>query len=1075
MNFYKKFLKPKWQHRNPNVRQLALDNLNDPAILNEMAQKDESADVRRAAIKKVNDLGVLKQIAQQDKDSNVQEFAEQRFKQLFCCQKSDCPPLKTRLIWLNKITDVELIAYIAQYGSEPELRLSALKKIEREGLLGDITINDPASEVRFAAIEKITQQSTLERVIKSTRNSDKRISRKAREKLDELIEQKEHPKKIRKECQAICTQLELLARRLTSKGSLLQPEQVSSNSSKILKQERAEWQRLQTRWQAVVEEADTEFHPRFSKGKNTIIAVFDKYQEAIKREEAMAPLRKAKQALCEQIDALLIELKKYQRLNSEEDETLNQRINALQNEWTKIVRLDDINEEEEWQARFERSNQSIQKRQQQLQSHHQIANQLEALCTKADNLIEAKKLLKSEHLNNLQANWKKISQPDDHSLSLFSELKNRFEHCLTALQTRIKEQKGRQKQAVQKFEPLLTELETTLENGELKKAISLEQKARLLLKDIELLSTSPNKTLEKRLHACTLEINKLRSWQRWGSKLERENLCSQVEGLLDTEETLEKVVKITEQAQTSWKRVGSSGYSRELWERFNKACQTIYQRYREELCVQMENLSSDSDPEKAARLIRQAQSTWKNLGSHGHSPEIWERFNKACQTAYEPCRTHFNIKSQERDRNLFEKQSLCDRLEKFTQESNWENANWKEVHRFVRDIENSWRDIGPTNRTHQKVVQRRYQAAMRILELNLDEERQRNCHHRLRIMGAVEEIARHLQEFIEAQQGAEKEDSETKKRIEYEINNAIDSVKKLQNQWQVTVPNNRSIEREFWKAFRKASDTVFNHRKQQQEEHKKELQVYMKAKIALCEQLEALATSESEEITNVHNQLKNFKEEWKNIKADWSNKGNRKKAKATEAIEDRFKKACQEIQIQYQAHLAVEQRKQIDLLKQKSAFCIEIEANKSTLLRAQNEPVWSTTVQAAWAELPKLQEAQLESAIEQRFQHALTAALADEKTGNEETLKEKETLCVRLEILAGIDSPSEATQARLAYQVARLSAAMEEGKKDLKEPLAEVEEIEQCWYLSGAVSREQTLPLEERFEKARQAFYDNDE
>jgi len=86
-------------------------------------------------------------------------------------------------------------------------------------------------------------------------------------------------------------------------------------------------------------------------------------------------------------------------------------------------------------------------------------------------------------------------------------------------------------------------------------------------------------------------------------------------------------------------------------------------------------------------------------------------------------------------------------------------------------------------------------------------------------------------------------------------------------------------------------------------------------------------------------------------------------------------------------------------------------------------------------------------------------------------LKAKETLCVRMEILAGVESPPEGMPARLAYQVARLSAAMSDGEKKSQNKLAEVEDIERHWYLSDAVYSEQTPRLEQRFSHAREEFY----
>jgi hypothetical protein len=60
----------------------------------------------------------------------------------------------------------------------------------------------------------------------------------------------------------------------------------------------------------------------------------------------------------------------------------------------------------------------------------------------------------------------------------------------------------------------------------------------------------------------------------------------------------------------------------------------------------------------------------------------------------------------------------------------------------------------------------------------------------------------------------------------------------------------------------------------------------------------------------------------------------------------------------------------------------------------------------------------------------------------------------------------------MAYQVARLSEAMSGGEKVIiKNKLAEAQEIERSWYLSGAVPGELADRLEQRFSRAWEAFY----
>ncbi len=1043
-----KLIKPKWQHRKPNIRQSEVkNNLDDPAILGEIAQNDEAAEVRQAAVRKINDLNLLYQIAQHDTDSTVREIAERQLKQLLCCQKDDCPALETRLNWIKETNDAaEQFAYLAENGPEVELRMAAIEKVEREGLLGDIAINDSNGQIRLTAIEKVTQKSTLERVVKAARNNDKRVSRRAREKIDEI----ERPGQVRAECDEICASLESLEQRLETSF-----REIDDSKLKVAN---TEFKRLQERWQKIAAEADTERQTRFDNVQQAVLAIFDKYQQAKiaaeKREQARAPLRAAKQSLCEKMEALLIELKKYQRLGGEDIKAFNQRISVLQIRWAEIQALDEF-AEEQWQARFDRLFQAVQKRQNQLQDYDKTASTLEDLCLKAETLLDKTDKLKADQLKKWKARWNEVSA-QAQELPFFNDLNKRFSKTWDALEKRLQKQNVQGTKTRQELNKLLKEIEDVLERGELKTLIPLEQQARELFESLD--DSKTDKKLERRFQNCNAKINELRSWQNWGNKLEREKLCEQMESLLESDDPA-NLVPLLEKAQTAWKRLGASGYSRSLWDRFNQARQSAYIRYREYLCLEMENLleHAEKDPENAAKLIRQAQNTWKDLGGQGNSQVLWERFNNARQTAYEPCRVYFNLKSQEREKHLLEKQAICDSLEQFAQETDWEVADWKEVYRFVREMDKKWREIGPTDRKHKKGVQQRFQAAMQVLELQLKDERQRNCHSRIHLMLQVESVANQLQAFIKAQPA---DDKEVKKRIEVKTNEAIEEVKKLQAQWQVTVPGERRVEREFWTSFRSACDVVFDQRKQQQEAHKKQFQAYLDSKIALCEQVEACL--EQDAIKTAIGQMKKCQEEWNNIKADWKNLDRntlRRKAKTSEAVDDRFAKACEQVEKQYYAQLGAERREQLDRLKQKAALCVELE---------QAETLDGlSTVQAAWAEIPPLENADLEAAIERRFQQACTGA----PKVSEDALKNKENLCIRLEILAGIDSPPEAAKARLAHQVARLSAAMGGAElEESREPQVEAEEIEQSWYLSGAAPSDQTARLEQRFRKACEAF-----
>jgi hypothetical protein len=237
---------------------------------------------------------------------------------------------------------------------------------------------------------------------------------------------------------------------------------------------------------------------------------------------------------------------------------------------------------------------------------------------------------------------------------------------------------------------------------------------------------------------------------------------------------------------------------------------------------------------------------------------------------------------------------------------------------------------------------------------------------------------------------------------------------------------------------------------------KKEQQAHLNQKVAICEQVEALAKSEDEALKSASVQIKKWQTEWRGIR-------NIPK-RSTEAIEKRFTTACKQVMTQYQTLLLAEKRQQMDLLQQKAQICTELEQvtgdNLDTLVETKREE---------WATLPTLADIKTEEVINQRFEQACQIALGEPLQRIEETIKARELLCTRLEIATGIESPPEAVEARLAYQVSRLSEAMSGGDVGSTDKLTEIQEIERAWYLTGAIPREKAETLQKRFDRAFQA------
>ncbi|ALG67023.2 DUF349 domain-containing protein [Beggiatoa leptomitoformis] len=952
-----KIIKPKWQHRNPEVRKQAVEDLTDLTLISDIARKDESPLVRLTAVRKLKDLTLLNEIAQTDTDKEVKEFVSQRFKDFLSGRKEGID-LPTRLQWVTQLNDSNLLEQLARTGKEAELRLAALNKVTRESLCGDLAIEDPDNQVRTTAAEKITQKSTLERVFKALRNKDKKISQLMRERLDVLIEASERPAKIKAEAERICSRLELL---LKAKAW----EQPNDT----------EFKRLQVDWTTIATEAEPTYINRYQQAEQLFTKNFQSYQqtqaELREREAAFIPLREVKQTLYDQLVALLTSLEADPATTD-----VTQTLDSLQMQWDAITSLPQA-EEEQWQNRFKQALTTAQKYQQTAQTFHSVTQALERILRRAENLLKNQQdTQKAQHTKELESAWEAVTQPENKP-ELLKTLNIRFNDTVKALKTSMEEQNEHREQAVKTLKQILKDIETALETGELHTAMPLEQQAKDLAQQHPGL-LNRNKNLEARLHGISAKIRELHSWERWGDNVEREQLCAEMEELA---------------------------------------------------------INPDDDPEVTARLIREAQAKWKSLGTHGYPQALWERFNKACNTAYKPCQEHFEVQAKEREKNYQQKQTLCDQLETFAAQIDWHNPDWKQIYNTIRDIDKAWRQLGPTNRKARKIISTRYEKMMGNIEKYLDEERKDNQKQR--------------EQLIEKVKATQTYD---------DVEKAINEVKGLQAEWHVSVPGSRGRERQLWKAFRSACDIVFERRKEKQDAFKKELQTHYDAKVAVCEKIEALTQLDGEAFKDAVGQLKKLQKEWHDV-------GEVPK-KQKDTLDDRYKKVCKQLEQKYQAHLVLEKRAQLQLLRQKAALCIQLERAEiididSQIADAQNQ----------WAALATLENMQLEQSITIRFATANDMVKTGEQVYNPAVLQAQSVLCLRLEILAGVPSPPEAAEARMAYQVARLSQVMSGEAQARTDKFAEVQEIERAWHLSGATAGDDALKLEQRFYHALESFY----
>jgi len=218
MTLKRHLFKPKWQHKDPEVRRDAVATLDDPELLDSLftiCLKDEDPGVRMAALRRVADLGVLQAALESEQDQEARKLVMARLRQLAASTAGVRPSLESRTAVVRASQDRELLEAVAGQAPEPELRKLALSKIDRQGFLGDRASRDPDPGLRRVAAAAITQRSTLQRVIEETRRTDKELHQELAARLHAELLEGGDPGAVRKEAEALCAALESYALRHT--------------------------------------------------------------------------------------------------------------------------------------------------------------------------------------------------------------------------------------------------------------------------------------------------------------------------------------------------------------------------------------------------------------------------------------------------------------------------------------------------------------------------------------------------------------------------------------------------------------------------------------------------------------------------------------------------------------------------------------------------------------------------------------------------------------------------------------------------------------------------------------------
>ena len=613
--------KPKWSHPDPEVRARAADKL-DPSqprqhlTLKGLALQDTSPDVRRVAITRLTDPEILMQILDQEQDSALREVSGERFCELFLSVDN---PSASGLEWIARISSEQTLKLIILKSQIPAINEAALRKISSQIILAEIALNAPLTGIRQLAAEQIEDESVLEELHRNARGRDKAVLRIVRDKLQQLHESKQR-----------------------TEAAIKQQSQLLQNLSILIDSEdrlhfTIRLQAISQEWDKLPLHPDSELTERFAQKLeegHSISTELNARQEKLKQEAQAA------QALQQLRQRLAAEISEFKERLDQACHTPEQ-LTELQPDLAQLTnRIAELPENEALKSAAD----NLQQTAQAAIDAWRVINSDSCITDPLPPFSDVHGI--EQQLAKLSTQITAINWPQ--TLPEPDALQQIRQQVLTlrAEQRSLRQQQGSQ---ISQLSELLTQLETALAQGEARQAQKLEQEVDKLAVQLSQKLPEAVDTRLKQLKAQALE---LKDWQGFAANSKKEQLCMQMESLVN----------------------------------------------------------SDIEPGLLAEQIRDLQKAWKELDATDpvHSRSLWQRFREASVAAYAPCDAHFKAQSELRAWNLAQREQICEHLEIYLSQIDWEQTDWRALEQIINRAKGEWRRFVPVDRGPGKVAQKQF-------------------------------------------------------------------------------------------------------------------------------------------------------------------------------------------------------------------------------------------------------------------------------------------------------------------------------------------------------------------------------
>ena len=260
-------------------------------------------------------------------------------------------------------------------------------------------------------------------------------------------------------------------------------------------------------------------------------------------------------------------------------------------------------------------------------------------------------------------------------------------------------------------------------------------------------------------------------------------------------------------------------------------------------------LEAKEDLKETFPAFRDIQNRWRAAGPvpQGKVKDLYDTYQHYVEMFYDYVKINKEFRDLDFKKNLEAKTELCEKAEALANEE-----NVVEAFRMLQKYHEEWKELGPVDKENRESIWDRFRAATSVVNKRHQayfESMKGNQQENLEAKTA-------LCEKVEALLGQEIKDSGTWNRLSKEI-------EEIQKEWRTIGFASKKDNQKIYDRFRKACNDFFAKKKAFYSGYKDQMQENLEKKIALCEEAEALSTSEAWKETS--EKLIELQKRWKEI------------------------------------------------------------------------------------------------------------------------------------------------------------------------------------------------------------------